>query len=55
MTTTATHTHQARRSVGIVRTLACARRVLEQLSHDRRSIALIVLMPSVLMLVFRYV
>ncbi|MFZ0139440.1 MAG: hypothetical protein WAL70_00025, partial [Aeromicrobium sp.] len=55
MTITTTHTHQARSSIGIVRTLACARRVLEQLSHDHRSIALIVLMPSVLLLVFRYV
>ncbi len=55
MTTTTTHTHEARRSIGIVRTLACARRVLEQLSHDHRSVALIVLMPSILLLVFRYV
>lgn len=37
------------------RSLATARRVLEQLSHDRRSIALIVLMPSLLLLVFKYV
>ena len=29
--------------------------MLEQLSHDHRSVALIVLMPSMLMLVFRYV
>ena len=29
--------------------------MLEQLSHDHRSVALIVLMPSVLLLVFRYV
>ena len=56
MTTATTHhTHQARRSVGIVRTLSCARRVLQQLSHDHRSVALIVLMPSILLLVFRYV
>jgi ABC-2 type transporter len=54
-TTTTPHTHQARRSVGIVRTLACSRRVLQQLSHDHRSMAIIVLMPSVLLLVFRYV
>lgn len=39
----------------MTRTLATARRVLQQLSHDRRSVALIVLMPSVLLLVFRYV
>jgi ABC-2 type transport system permease protein len=37
------------------RTLATARRVLQQLSHDRRSVALIVLMPSLLLLVFKYV
>ena len=39
----------------MTRTLATARRVLQQLSHDHRSVALIVLMPSVLLLVFRYV
>jgi ABC-2 type transport system permease protein len=39
----------------MTRTVATARRVLQQLSHDRRSVALIVLMPSVLLLVFRYV
>jgi ABC-2 type transport system permease protein len=39
----------------MTRTLATARRVLQQLSHDRRSVALIVLMPSILLLVFRYV
>ncbi len=53
--TTTTHTHLARNSISAFRTLACARRVLEQLSHDHRSVALIVLMPSVLLLVFRYV
>ena len=53
--TTTTHTHLARNSISAVRTLACARRVLEQLSHDHRSVALIVLMPSILLLVFRYV
>jgi ABC-2 type transport system permease protein len=55
MTTTTTHPHRIRHSGTVGRTLACARRVLQQLSHDRRSIALIVLMPSVLLLVFRYV
>jgi ABC-2 type transport system permease protein len=53
--TTTTHTHLARNSISAVRTLSCARRVLEQLSHDHRSVALIVLMPSILLLVFRYV
>jgi len=39
----------------MTRTLATARRVLEQLSHDRRSIALIVLLPSVLLALFKYI
>lgn len=39
----------------MTRSFATARRVLQQLSHDRRSVALIVLMPSVLLLVFKYV
>lgn len=37
------------------RLLATAIRVLQQLAHDRRSVALIVLVPSVLLLFFRYV
>ncbi|MGI9084394.1 MAG: ABC transporter permease [Aeromicrobium sp.] len=53
--TTTTHPHKTRSSSSLGRTLACARRVLQQLSHDHRSVALIVLMPSVLLLVFRYV
>lgn len=36
------------------RTLATARRVLQQLSHDHRSVALIVLVPSLLLTLFRY-
>ena len=39
----------------MTRTLATARRVLEQLSHDRRSIALIVVLPSLLLVLFKYV
>ncbi|MET1036950.1 MAG: ABC transporter permease [Aeromicrobium sp.] len=39
----------------MTRTLATARRVLQQLGHDRRSVALIVVMPSLLVTVFRYV
>lgn len=39
----------------MTRTLATSRRVLQQLAHDRRSVALIVLMPSVLLIVFRYI
>lgn len=35
-------------------TLATARRVLQQLSHDRRSVALILLVPSLLLTIFRY-
>lgn len=37
------------------RTFAMTRRVLQQLSHDPRSIVLILAMPSVLLVVFRYV
>ncbi|MFD1860450.1 ABC transporter permease [Aeromicrobium camelliae] len=37
------------------RTFAMTRRVLQQLSHDARSIVLILAMPSVLLVVFRYV
>ena len=36
-------------------TLATARRVLQQLSHDHRSVAIIVVLPSILLVVFRYV
>ncbi|MET1061665.1 MAG: ABC transporter permease [Aeromicrobium sp.] len=39
----------------MTRTLATARRVLQQLSHDRRSVALIVILPSLLMILFKYV
>lgn len=39
----------------MTRTLATARRVLQQLSHDHRSVALIVVMPSLLLLLFKYV
>ena len=37
------------------RTLATARRVLQQLSHDRRSVAIIVVLPALLLVMFRYV
>jgi ABC-2 type transport system permease protein len=37
------------------RTLATGRRVLQQLSHDPRSVVLIVVLPSLLLLLFRYV
>ena len=39
----------------MTRTLATARRVLQQLSHDKRSIALIVVLPSLLLFLFKYV
>ena len=39
----------------MTRTLATARRVLEQLSHDKRSIVLIIVMPSLLLFLFKYV
>lgn len=42
-------------SMTTTRTLATARRVLQQLSHDRRSIILLMFMPSVLLLLFKYV
>ena len=37
------------------RTLATSRRVLQQLGHDRRSIALLLLVPAVLLTLFKYV
>ncbi len=39
----------------MTRALATSRRVLQQLSHDPRSIALIVLLPSVLLALFKYI
>jgi ABC-2 type transport system permease protein len=36
-------------------TLATTRRILTQLSHDRRTVALMVLMPSFLLILLRYV
>jgi ABC-2 type transport system permease protein len=36
-------------------TLATARRILQQLQHDKRTIALIVVVPTVLMVLLRYV
>ncbi|GAB3278023.1 ABC transporter permease [Actinocorallia lasiicapitis] len=36
-------------------TLATARRILDQLRHDKRTIALIVVVPTVLMVLLRYV
>lgn len=37
------------------RTMATSQRVLQQLAHDRRSVILIVVLPSVLMVLFKYV
>jgi len=39
----------------MTRTYATARRVLQQLGHDPRSIGMIVVLPSVLLLLFKYV
>jgi ABC-2 type transport system permease protein len=39
----------------MTRTTATARRVLQQLSHDRRSLVLILALPSLLLLLFKYV
>ncbi len=36
-------------------TVATAQRVLRQLSHDRRSVAIVVVLPSILLVLFRYV
>jgi ABC-2 type transport system permease protein len=41
--------------MSIVRTLATGRRVLQQLEHDRRSIGLLLIVPSVLLLLLKYV
>jgi ABC-2 type transport system permease protein len=35
--------------------LATARRILTQLRHDRRTVAMMVLVPSLLMILLRYV
>lgn len=37
------------------RTIATARRVLQQLAHDRRSVALMLIVPSLLLTLFKYV
>lgn len=37
----------------MTRSVATARRVLQQLAHDRRSVALVVLLPSLLMVLFK--
>jgi ABC-2 type transport system permease protein len=39
----------------MTRTIATARRVLQQLSHDPRSVGMIVVLPSLLLLLFKYV
>jgi ABC-2 type transport system permease protein len=41
--------------MSIVRTLATARRVLQQLAHDRRSIGLLLVVPSILLILLKYV
>jgi ABC-2 type transport system permease protein len=41
--------------MSIVRTLGTARRVLQQLAHDRRSVALLLIVPSVLLLLVKYI
>jgi ABC-2 type transport system permease protein len=38
-----------------MRTIATAKRVLQQLQHDRRSVAMMVVLPSVLLALFKYV
>ncbi|MCK1798183.1 ABC transporter permease [Streptomyces sp. XM4193] len=45
----------ATRAIGPHRTLATARRVLRQLSHDRRTIALLLLLPVLLLVLLYYV
>ncbi|WP_332642309.1 ABC transporter permease [Aeromicrobium sp.] len=39
----------------MTRTFTTSRRVLQQLSHDPRSIAMIVLLPSILLALFKYI
>ncbi|HEY2041370.1 MAG TPA: ABC transporter permease [Jatrophihabitans sp.] len=41
--------------MNLTRTLATTRRVLQQLSHDKRSVALMILVPSLLLILFKYV
>jgi ABC-2 type transport system permease protein len=41
--------------VHTVRTLATARRVLQQLGHDRRSLAMLLVVPIVLLILLKYV
>lgn len=41
--------------MSIAKVFATARRVLEQLRHDRRTVALILLVPCILLLILRYV
>lgn len=41
--------------MSLPKTFATARRVLEQLSHDRRTLGLVLLVPSILLVILKYV
>jgi ABC-2 type transport system permease protein len=41
--------------MNLIRTLSTARRVLQQLGHDRRSIAMLLVVPSALLVLLKYV
>ncbi|MFJ1828352.1 ABC transporter permease, partial [Streptomyces sp. NPDC088178] len=49
------HTHPAAPPLSPARTLATAARVLRQLAHDPRTVALLLLVPVVLITLLRYV
>ncbi|MGC5565239.1 ABC transporter permease [Streptomyces sp. FR-108] len=48
-------THPAPRAINLARTTATATRVLRQLRHDPRTIALMILIPCLMLLLLRYV
>jgi len=53
--TSAPGTPRARAAAGTVRTLATARRVLTQLRHDPRTVALLLVVPCLLLVLLKYV
>lgn len=54
-TTPATPTHPRTTALNASRTTATAARVLAQLRHDPRTIAMLIVLPSLLLLLLRYV
>lgn len=55
MTTTTTRPTTPPRALSASRTTATAARVLRQLTHDPRTIALLILIPCVMLFLLRYV